>query len=78
MGEPARTRVPIDGPPIVDPGAVQQAYRVQRARRRAKLERQHARRLAGARFAASLLLLLALSVVLAITIWHQVQRLFGL
>ena len=78
MGEPARTHAPVDDPPVVDPDAVQRAYRLERAKRRARIERGRARRLAGVRFAAFLVILLALSIGLGVTIWHQVQRLFGL
>ena len=78
VAEPARTRAPVDDVPIVDPAAIQQAYRVQRARRRGRLERQRARRLASVRFAVFLVLLLALAITLAVTVWHEVQRLFGL
>lgn len=78
VGELAPRRSPVDDLPVLDPDAIQRAYRLQRARRRARLERRRARRLAGLRFVASLLVLFALSVVLAVTIWHQVQRLFGL
>jgi hypothetical protein len=66
-----------DAPPI-DPTAVSRAYRVHRARRRARLAHSRANRRAGIRFWFVLLLLLAASVVLAVTFWRQVQELFGL
>jgi hypothetical protein len=66
-----------DVPPI-DPTAVSRAYRVHRARRRARHERMRAMRRAGIRFWVVLLLLLAASIVLAVTFWRQVQELFGL
>lgn len=66
-----------DVPPI-DPTAVSRAYRFHRARRRARLERSRAMRRAGIRFWVVLLLLLAASIVLAVTFWRQVQELFGL
>ena len=78
MAQPAR-RIPqaADTPPI-DPDAVERAYRLQRARRRARLERTRERRLAGLRFAFVLLVLVGLTVFLSLTIWNQVERLFGL
>jgi hypothetical protein len=66
-----------DVPPI-DPTAVSRNYRFHRARRRARLERTRAMRRAGIRFWVVLVLLLAASVVLAVTFWRQVQELFGL
>jgi cell division septal protein FtsQ len=78
MAQPAR-RVPqaADTPPI-DPDAVARAYRRERAKRRARLERSRERRLAGLRFAFVLLVLLALTIFLSLTIWKQIERLFGL
>jgi hypothetical protein len=66
-----------DVPPI-DPTAVSRAYRFHRARRRARLEHTRAVRRAGIRFWVVLVLLLAASLVLAVTFWRQVQDLFGL
>jgi hypothetical protein len=78
MAQPAR-KIPqaADTPPI-DPDAVARAYRLQRAKRRARLERTRERRLAGLRFAFVLLVLVALTIFLSLTIWKQVERLFGL
>ena len=66
-----------DAPPV-DPLAVARAYRRERLRRRARQDRVRERRLAGLRFAFVLAALLALSVFLTLTAWHEVQRLFGL
>lgn len=66
-----------DDPPI-DPDAIEDAYRFHRARRRARVEhRRHVRR-AGLRFWVVLVLLVSVSVVLALTLWREVERLFGL
>jgi hypothetical protein len=58
--------------------AVERNLRVERAKRRAraehKLERQRARR----RFAVLLFLLLLAAVLISLTIWDQIQALFGL
>ena len=61
-----------------DPSAVDRAYLQERARRRARVERSRARRRAGLRFWLVLLGLVAVSVLLTLTIWREVERLFGL
>lgn len=76
MAQPARRR-PSEAPPL-DPLAVERAYRLERAKRRARVERDRARRRAGLRFMVVLLVLLALAVFLGATAWQQIQRLFGL
>jgi len=84
MAEPA-TRSPAgddEAPPIdpvsFDPSAVDRAYLQERARRRARIERSRARRRAGLRFWLVLLGLVAVSLLLVLTIWREVERLFGL
>ena len=79
MAEPA-TRHPAgdDGPPSFDPIAVDRAYLQERARRRARIERSRARRRASLRFWFVLLVLVAASVVITVTIWREIERLFGL
>ena len=78
MAEPA-TRSPAgDDAPPYDPVAVDRAYLQERARRRARIERSRARRRAGLRFWFVLLTLIAVSVLLTLTIWREVERLFGL
>jgi hypothetical protein len=78
MAEPA-TRTPSgeDAPPF-DPVAVDRAYLQERARRRARRERSRARRRAGLRFWLVVIVLIAVSVLLTLTIWREVERLFGL
>jgi hypothetical protein len=78
MAEPA-TRPPAgdDAPPF-DPIAVDRAYLQERARRRARIERSRERRRASLRFWLVLLALLAASVLLSLTIWREIERLFGL
>jgi hypothetical protein len=77
MAQPARTRRG-DAPPPVDPLAVQRAYRQERAKRRARVERARERRLAAFRFVSVLLLLVTLAALLVLTVWNQVEDLFGL
>ena len=79
MAEPA-TRRPAagdDAPPF-DPIAVDRVYLQERARRRARIERSRARRRASLRFWLVLIALLVVSVLLSLTIWHEIERLFGL
>ena len=79
MAEPA-TRPPAgdDGAAVRLRVAVDRAYLQERARRRARSERSRARRRAGLRFWLVLLGLVAVSVLLTLTIWREVERLFGL
>ena len=76
MAEPARRSAP-SAPPL-DPTVVERAYRLERAKRRARGEHERAVRRAGMRFLAALLLLLGIATALALTAWQQIQRLFGL
>jgi len=78
MAEPARREAAGDAPPAYDPLAVDRAYLQERARRRARLERRQAERRASLRFWFVLLVLLAASVLLSLTIWREIERLFGL
>jgi hypothetical protein len=85
MAEPA-TRRPAGGDapssrddvPPYDPVAVDRAYLQERARRRARVERRRAKRRASLRFWLTVLLLLVASVLLSLTIWREIERLFGL
>jgi hypothetical protein len=76
VSEPARNQV-LEDPPV-DPGAVDRAYRQHRARRRARVEHSRRARHASVRFWIVLWILLFASVLLALTIWDQMQSLFGL
>jgi hypothetical protein len=77
VAEPARVTRRLEAPPV-DSEAVGRAYRIERARRRARVERARARRLAGIRFLGFVAALLALTVFLSLTIWQEIERLFGL
>jgi hypothetical protein len=70
--------VPSDDVPVVDHEAVRDTVRLHRARRKARIEHRNRTRRAGLRFWVVLLLLLVASVALSITIWNEIQRLFGL
>jgi hypothetical protein len=78
MAQPARYDEDASESPPVDPLAIQRAYRRERARRRARKERMRERRLAGVRFLVVIAALLTLSSFLTLTIWQEIQRLFGL
>ena len=64
--------------PPTDPNAVGEAYRFHRARRRAHVRHRQERRIAGLRYYGVLLLLLIGTLVIAVTIWSQVRKAFGI
>ena len=76
MPEPAT--VSGEDAPLTDPYAVDRAVVLHRARRRARIERRRARRLANLRFWLVVIVLLASSVFVSLTVWREIQRLFGL
>jgi hypothetical protein len=78
MAEPAPRRPPLQDPPPLDSLRIEQAYRLHRRRRAQRLARRRNRRYANVRFWFALMVLLGLTIFLSVTIWHQVQRLFGL
>ena len=70
---------PVAGTPPVDTSdAIRAAYRFHRTKRRIRFERRRASQAAGLRFAVTLELLVFVFVVLSLTVWAEVQRLFGL
>lgn len=77
MAQPAR-RIAAPKDPPVDPGAVDRAYRYHRARRTARRRRKRESARARLRFVIVLGVLLALAIFLMLTIWHEVQSVFGL
>ena len=78
MAEPAAHPRGGDEAPPFDPVAVDRAYLHERARRRARIERSRAQRRAAVRFWLVLLGLIAVSIVLTLTIWREIERLFGI
>jgi hypothetical protein len=81
MAEPARSlerRLDPDEAIQLDPSAVQQAYRLHRARRRAHRQREREISRARLRFWFVLLAMVASSIALAVVVWRQVEQLFGL
>ena len=67
-----------EAPPVDTTEAIRWAYRFHRTKRRLRVERRRATQLAGLRFAFTLALLVFVFVVLSLTVWAEVQRLFGL
>jgi hypothetical protein len=75
--EPVQQAAREETPPL-DPHAIDRAYRLHRARRRARVEHRRQLRQAGMRFWLVLVVLLALSILLALTLWSEIEQLFGL
>jgi cell division septal protein FtsQ len=77
--EPARGPAPAltEDTPSLDPLAIERAYRRERARRRARIERRHAARRSGLRFWLTILVLLFFAAVVMLAAWQQVESLFG-
>ena len=77
MAQPAR-RSPAPEAPPVDPHAVDLAYRRERARRRARIERDRAKTRATLRFWLVILVFLTALLTLTGVVWQEIQSLFGL
>ena len=78
MAQPARRRVvePEESP--VDPEAIDRAYHYHRARRNARVRRQREKAHARLRFFFTFAVLAGLALFLLLTIWHEVEKVFGL
>lgn len=63
---------------MLDPAAVRRNYREARLRRRHRIERTIRSRHASVRFWAVLVILLSFSAYIGVTVWNQIQQLFGL
>jgi hypothetical protein len=77
MALPERKQVE-DPEELLDPNAVHRAYRRERLRRRAREDRARERQLAAVRFWFAVMAVIGTSIGLAILIWQQIHRLFGL
>jgi hypothetical protein len=79
VAQPASQRPAFDeDAPSLDPGAIERAYLRERARRRSRSQRHTAARSSNARFWVVIAVLMLLTVLIALTAWHEVQRTFGL
>jgi hypothetical protein len=67
-----------DEAPTLDPDAVRRSYHRHRALRRARIAHRKRTKWAGARFWVVLVLLIVACVLLAMTTWREIGRLFGL
>jgi hypothetical protein len=74
MAEPAPAQ---EDAPSLDPRAIEQNYRRERARRRAKVERRSAVKRSNVRFWVTFLVLAFLTAFAILAAWHEVQTLFG-
>lgn len=77
MPAPARRR-DEPGRRTKHPSSVERAVTIHRARRRARIEHERERKRARTRFFALLVGLLFFTAFLGLTIWDQIQALFGL
>ena len=64
--------------PSLDPAAIERAYLRERARRRARSARHEYARSSNARFWVVLAVLAFLTVVIGLTVWHEIQTTFGI
>jgi hypothetical protein len=64
--------------PSLDPAAIEQAYRRERARRRAKIEHRQYAKNSNARFWVMLAVIALLTVVIGLTALHEIQQNFGI
>jgi hypothetical protein len=79
MAEIARRTpvLPDDDLPSLDPLVIEHAYRRERARRRARVERQSEARRSHLRFWITLLVLTFVAAFIILAAWHKVQTMFG-
>jgi Flp pilus assembly protein TadB len=79
MTEPLRQApASTDDTPSLDPSAIEQNYRRERARRRARVEHRSATRRSSFRFYVLLVALLFLAAFVMVATWHEVETLFGI
>jgi hypothetical protein len=78
MAQPVRRYERPGSAPPVDPSAVARAYRLERAKRHARVLRDRERRLAHLRFWLVLVLLTSALLLLSLTVWNEIEQLFGL
>lgn len=78
MAQPARRPELVDEGLELDPVAVQRAYHLHRARRRAHRQHRRETRRANLRFWIVLLALAVAIFYISIVVWHQIERTFGL
>ena len=78
MAQPARRVVAPPEESPVDPEAVDRAYHYHRARRNARSRRKREKSQATLRFVLTFAILVGLAIFFMLTVWHEVQKVFGL
>jgi hypothetical protein len=78
MARPEPSAQAPDEPPIDPSAAIEHAYRFHRAKRRVRDRRRYETRKAHVRFYIVLVTLVFATVFVALTIWNEIQRIFGL
>jgi hypothetical protein len=79
VAQPARRHArPDPAAPPVDSTAVARAYRLERAKRHVRARRQRERQNAQLRFWTALVLLTGMLTLLSLTVWNEIERLFGI
>jgi hypothetical protein len=79
MAQPARrSRALEEDSPSLDPAAIERAYQRERARRRHRSRRKTEARRSNLRFWVVLIGLVFLTVFVALTVWHEVEQIFGI
>jgi hypothetical protein len=78
MSSPEPSAKVPEEPPIDPSAAIEHAYRFHRAKRRVRDRRRYETRKAHVRFYAVLMTLVFVTVLVALTIWNEIQRIFGL
>jgi len=73
-----RQRPEKNAPPVDDPIAVHRAFRHHRSKRLARIEQRRELKQARRRFWILIGALLVLSIFLSVTIWEQIQAMFGI
>lgn len=68
----------VEDAPSLDLAAIERAYLRERARRRARSARHEYARSSNARFWVVLAVLAFLTVVIGLTVWHEIQTTFGI
>lgn len=78
MAEPLRAPGRTSEEPAFDPNAIERAYRRERARRRARIERHRSARRAHVRFWVTILVLTFAAAFGIVAAWNEVRILFGI
>jgi hypothetical protein len=73
-----RARSEPTGPPVEDPLAVHHAFRQHRRKRLARIDHRREQQTASKRFWLLIGGLFLLALLLGVTIWEQIQSIFGI